>query len=214
MPIPLRCECGHVWSVADPLAGHIVTCAQCNRARQVPTAVDGSAPGSYPPQAGVYPPQPAGYPMGYGYPVPAQGPGRGMLITGGVLAILAALIWGAVGCAVLFSNEVVPQKFDAMSDRQQIIYVITAIGTFLCAFCVISASFGFAGKLWAAIATTVIQLLLTALTVYAIIDTNGDEAQGAFLFIAVPVVLATIFSGLGIRQANAIEAFRARQPTV
>jgi hypothetical protein len=194
-------------------------------AQQYAQAAGYPSGGIAPPAAAVPPvgaaPQPGGYstagyehpyapPQAGGYLAPRQkGPGRWSLITGGVLAILTSLLWGAVGLAVLFSPDVLPMKFETMTFKQQLLYSVTAVCTLLSGLCIITASIGFAARTWAAVFTCGVMFVFAVITTYALIESHDTSKFSTFVGFAIPTFSALAFTAYGVIQARAIRRGRS-----
>jgi len=214
MAIMVTCTCGAVMSVADEFAGQAITCSTCQRVVGVPAvgpvaAAAGPAPAGYEPHQAVnagyaaapapgYGQPPPGYgqpPPGYGQPAGSRGkqPGRGLLITGGVLSILAFL--SCISLSALFTVAADRGKLDT----------IPAGAYALLAFCalagIVFASLSFASMAWAALTSGILQavfIIVFAITAPEISDPSVTESvQGVTGFI----VLSAVFTFLGWRQA-------------
>jgi hypothetical protein len=223
MPIMVNCTCGNVMSVEDQFAGKTVVCNQCQRVTSVP-AVGPAAPQAASPAGGTPNPsleQNAGYaaaaavqgysqaPQQYYTPqqVGAQKPGRGLLITGGVLGIISSVLFGGFLGVVLVVADSKSGGFGEMSDRSQFYMVLFGLATVLALAGIVTAALAFGARAWAVIATAGIQLGLTALAVYLALEAP-DKVTGVFGFFAALAGLAAVFNLLGLGQAKKYQAWK------
>lgn len=218
MPIMVNCSCGNVMSVEDAFAGKTVICNQCQRVVPVPAvgpaASVAATPGTAESAANPYMAQNAGYataPQPGGYSAPpsayyspqatgAPPPSRGLLITGGVLAILAYL--GFASWMGLFSVAAANGKLETIPSAAYGLLALLALAG------IVFASLSFASMPWAAITSAILLLILSGLTAFSGTEVSDPDAATATYVAAGWGVLALIFSGLGIGQAKRYRAWK------
>jgi hypothetical protein len=223
MPIMVNCTCGNVMSVEDQFAGKTVVCNQCQRVTSVPAVGPAAAPAADP--AGGTPnpylEQNAGYaaaasvqgyshaPQQYYTPqqVGADRPGRGLLITGGVLGIISSVLFGGFLGLVLVVADGASGSFSEMSDRSQAYMAVFGLATVLALAGIVTAALAFGARTWAVIATAGVQVGLTALAAY-LGNAAPSKVSGVFWFFAILAGLAAVFLFLGVGQAKKYRAWK------
>lgn len=218
MPIMVNCSCGNVMSVEDQFAGKTVVCNQCRRVTPVP-AVGPASQAAPEPGAGTANPylaQNAGYaaaPAQQGYSQAPQQyytaqqmgqerPGRGMLITGGVLAILtfvAAILW-----MMIFGVAVDEGKMSVLPTAVYFGLGLAAIAG------IVFASISFASVPWATLTSGI--LTAVYVVVYAITAPNipNPDARPVIWGAAGFAALAAVFTFLGVGQAKRNRVWKGR----
>lgn len=216
MPIMVNCSCGNVMSVTDDLAGMTVVCNQCRRVTAVP-AVGPTSPASPAPGQGAVNPylaQNAGYaaaaaPAGYSqapstYHTNQQlgkaPPSRGLLITGGVLAILAYL-----GCGPWNALFYLAASNGKLTTIPAAVYALLGIAALAG---IVFAALSFASMPWAATLSGALQVLFVVVFGITIPEIRDPDAQLAASITAGFTLLGAIFTLLGLRQAKRYRAYR------
>jgi hypothetical protein len=222
MPIMVNCSCGNVMSIVDEFAGKTVVCNQCQRvvpvpavgpAAQAPMAPGQSAPNPYLAQNAGYAAaaQPAGYsqaPSAY-YTRQQMGerpPSRGLLIAGGVITIIASLLWALVLGAGLVIGAAASGGAGALANSGSLGVFAIIAAALASVLSIATAAIAFAAKPWAAVATALLDFGLVAFAIYPIVD--APEAAGVFGFFGALSLLGGVFAAVGIGQAKRYRAWK------
>ncbi len=147
--------------------------------------------------------------MGYGYPPPVyrppgaqagQGPPRGLLITGGVLAIIQASLLLLAGLVIAIAGVAGGSLARDIGFNRSEADVAALVGlgiTLFATMAVISASFSLASRPGWTIASGVLQSVLALFWIAVTIGAGGGGA-----FFALLSLLACIFTFVGVGQAT------------
>jgi hypothetical protein len=223
MAIMVNCTCGQVLSVDDQFAGKTVMCSQCQRVVPVPAVGPAMAAGGDQPAVNPYAVQNAGYaaaaaPQGYNAP-PAQyyspealgkrAPSRGLLIAGGVLAILGSTFIMIGALALVGMGEALKEMLPGLDDEKiKIMQTAGGIVALIAVVGIIMGAITCASKGWAALTSGIIQAIFLLLFLLS----AAQNPQPAVFFFIIVGGLATVFNFIGVGQARAFKAYRGHRP--
>ena len=137
-----------------------------------------------------------------------RSPSRGLLIAGGVITIIASLIWAGILGAGLVIGAAATGGAGALAGSGSLGVLAIAAAAIAAVLSIATAAIGFASKPWAALATTILDFGLVAFAIYPIVD--APEVAGVFGFFGALSLLGGIFCAVGIGQAKRYSAWKGR----